>query len=128
MSMQFSVDVRNARLAAFAAAVGPSPRLCILTGDKPASCAAAETGTLLCEIKLPEAWLSEPADGAVSLAGDWTGTAVGAGDAGYFRIVDHAGKCHQQGLVGGQMTLDSVTLAIGQTVTVTGYQVTDGNM
>lgn len=133
MAMQFSVAVRNARLDAFESTVGATAKLRILTGSAPANCAAAETGTLLCEMTLPSDWLAAAASGVKSKAGTWSGTGAAAGTAGYFRIVNNAGTtCHQQGTVtatggGGDMTVDNTSIAIGQTVTVNSYSVTDGN-
>lgn len=133
MAMQFSTAVRNARLDAFETTAGATAKLRILTGTQPASCATAQSGTLLCEITLPSDWLSAAAAGVKSKAGTWSGTATGAGTAGYYRIVDNAGTtCHQQGNVtatsgGGDMEIDNTSIAIGQTVTVSAYSVTDGN-
>lgn len=133
MAMQFSVAVRNARLDAFETTTGATAKLRILTGTQPATCATAETGTLLCEITLPADWLNAASGGAKSKLGTWTGTASGAGTAGYFRIVDNAGTtCHQQGNItitsgGGDMEIDNTSISNGQTVTVTSYTLTDGN-
>lgn len=133
MAMQFSTAVRNARLDAFETTAGATAKLRILTGTQPANCATAQSGTLLCEITLPSDWLSAASGGVKSKAGTWSGTASGAGTAGYFRIVDNAGTtCHQQGNItatsgGGDMEIDNTSIAIGQTVTVSAYSVTDGN-
>lgn len=132
-TMQFSVAVRNARLDAFETTAGATAKLRILTGSLPANCAAAETGTLLCEITLPADWLAAASAGSKAKSGTWSGTASAGGTAGYFRIVDNAGTtCHQQGDItatagGGAMTVDNTSIANGQTVTVTGYTLTDGN-
>lgn len=131
--MQYSVAVRNAQVAAFETTVGVSPKLQLRTGAQPANCAAAASGTLLCEIALPADWLAAPAAGAAAKAGTWTGTGVAVGDAAHFRIVDNAGTtCHQQGTVtetggGGEMTVDNDSIAVGQVVTVSTYSVTRGN-
>lgn len=133
MAVQFSVAVRNARLDAIEATIGTSPKLRILTGSKPANCAAAETGTLLAEITCPSDWLAAPSNGQKALSGTWTVAASAAGTAGYYRIVDSAGTtCHEQGTItatggGGDMTVDNTSIASGQTVTVTSKTLTDGN-
>jgi len=133
MAMQFSVAVRNARLDAFETTAGATAKLRILTGTQPASCATAQSGTLLCEMTLPSDWLAAASSGSKAKAGTWSGTATAAGTAGYFRIVDNAGTtCHQQGSItatsgGGDMELDNTSIAVSQTVTVTSYSVTDGN-
>lgn len=132
-NMQFSIPVRNARLDAFETTVGASAKLRILTGTQPATCATAESGSLLIEIALPSDWLNPASAGAIAKLGTWSGSATGAGTAGYFRIVDTAGTtCHQQGDItatsgGGDLELDNTSIAVSQTVTVTSYTVTDGN-
>ncbi len=125
MSLQFSVAVRNALLDAMEAAMGTSARFRIYTGAQPANCAAAATGTLLVDIACPSDYMAGAAGGAKAMLGSWTVTAAAAGTAGHYRMYDSAGTtCHEQGTVtatggGGDVTLDNVVIAAGQTVTVT---------
>lgn len=133
MTIQLSVAARNARLDSFETATGASAKLQIRSGAQPASCAAAATGTLLCEIALPADWMAAASGGTKALAGTWQASAAAAGTAGHFRIVDNAGTtCHMQGSVtatggGGDMTLDNTSIAAAQVVTITGFTLTDGN-
>ncbi len=132
MAAQFSVAVRNGWLDNTESTVGASPKLRILTGAKPANCAAAETGTLLNEITCPADWMGAASAGSKVLAGSWTSTATGTGTAGYYRIMDSTGTtCHEQGSItatggGGDMTVDNTSIASGQTVTVTAKTLTAG--
>ena len=133
MPIQYSVAVRNAMLDAFESTTGASARLRILTGSVPANAAAAQTGTLLVEITLPSDWMSAASAAVKALLGTWQGTASAAGTAGYYRILDSAGSvCHEQGNVtatggGGDLTLDNVSIANGQTVTITTFSRTAPN-
>lgn len=131
MAVQFSVAVRNARLDAIETTVGTSPKLRILTGTQPATCATAESGSLLIEIALPSDWAAAAASGSKAKSGTWSGTATGTGTAGYYRIVDTAGTtCHEQGSIGqgsGDLSLDNTSIATGQTVTINTFTKTDGN-
>jgi len=131
MAIQLSVAARNARLDTFESTAGASAKLQIRSGAQPANCAAAASGTLLCEIALPADWMANAASGSKAKAGTWSGTGAAAGTAGHFRIVDSAGTtCHMQGSVGTSgtdMTLDNTSIASGQTVTVNTFTVTDGN-
>lgn len=133
MAIQLSVTARNARLDAFETAAGATARLQIRTGAQPANCAAADAGTLLCEIALPADYLANASAGTKIKNGTWTGTAVASGTAAHFRIKDSAGTtCHLQGNVtatsgGGDMELDNVSIASSQTVTVSTFSLTDGN-
>ena len=71
--------------------------------------------------------------GSKTKLGTWTGTAVAAGTAAHFRLVDNAGTtCHVQGSItltsgGGDMTLDNTNIAISQTVTVNTFTLNAGN-
>jgi len=131
MAIQFSVAVRNARVNAIEATVGTAPKLRILTGTQPDTCATEESGTLLCQLTLPSDWANAGSSGASTLLGTWSGTAAATGTAGYYRIVDTAGTtCHEQGTVGqgtGDLSLDNTSIATGQTVSVTTWTTTDGN-
>ena len=131
MAFQFSTTARNGMVDAIATAGGSAPVLEIRTGAVPANCAAASTGTLLASINLPATWMAEAEAGAAILDGTWqTLSAAGTGTAGYFRIIQGA-TCHIQGTVtatlgGGDMTLDSVSIAAAQLVSVSGFSLTAG--
>lgn len=129
MSMQYSVAVRNARLDAVEDTIGASPKLQLRTGAPPANCAAADTGSLLCEINLPADWMAAAAAGAKSKLGTWSASATAAGVIGHFRIKDSGGSVHAQGTCtvaggGGDMTVDALSVASQQVVTVTAFTLT----
>lgn len=136
MTQQFSVAVRNARADAYESAIGASPKLRFYTGAQPANCAAARTGTLLCEMALPADWMANAANGAKAMAGTWSGTglaAAGTGtNIGHFAIMDSSGAtCHHQGSVtvtggGGDITVDNVNVAQNQSLSVTSFTFTEG--
>lgn len=138
MTIQLSVAVRNARLDSIETTAGASAKLRLYSGAQPADCATAASGTLLCEMALPADYMNAAATGSKTKLGTWSGTgaaAAGTGTAaGYFRIVDTAGTtCHMQGKVGAtgdgtaDMTLDNVSIAQNQTVTVNSFTLTDAN-
>ena len=133
MAIQLSIAVRNARLDAIETIVGATAKLGIRTGAQPANCAAADTGSLLATLVLPADWMSDAAAGAKALLGAWAVAAIDAGTAGHFRLYANDGTtCGMQGTItatgnGGDLTLDDITIEIAQTVTVTGFTLTDGN-
>jgi hypothetical protein len=134
MSLQFSVSARNARLDAFETAVGVSAVLKIRTGAAPADCATADSGTVLATMTLPSDWLANAASGSKAKAGTWSdSSADAAGTAAHFRIYASDGTtCHLQGTVtatggGGDLTLDNVSIAAGQSITITSFSLTDAN-
>lgn len=133
MAVQLSVASRNARLDSIETTVGTAPKLQIRTGAQPASCAAADSGTLLCEMTLPSDWAAAASSGTKAKSGTWSGTGAAAGTAAHFRLKDSAGTtCHMQGTVtitggGGDMTVDNTSIAVSQAVTVNTWTMTDGN-
>lgn len=131
MAFQFSVAARNAALDAIETAAGASPTLEIRTGAVPASCAAADSGTVLATVALPSDWMAAASNGAKALSGTWQDTSAdAAGTAGHFRIKAGA-TCHIQGTItatggGGDMTLDNTSIAAGQQITVTAFGLSAG--
>lgn len=101
-----------------------APRVQIWTGALPANCAAAATGTKIVDMPVPADWAAQAANGAKVLAGVWSVAALAGGAPGYYRMVDGAtGACDEQGDVtaaggGGAMTVDNMTVALGQTFAV----------
>jgi hypothetical protein len=137
MAIQFSASVRNAELDSIETTISTAPLLRFYSGSAPANTSTAASGTMLCEITLPSDYLAAASSGSKAKSGTWSGTGhanAGAGtNAGYFRVYDSAGTtCHIQGSVtatggGGDMQLDNVSIASGQTVTVNTFTLTSAN-
>lgn len=131
MAFQFSVGARNASLDAIETTIGIGPTLELRTGAPPATCATADSGTVLATMTLPSDWSAAASGGAKTLLGTWQDTSAdAAGTAGHFRIKQGA-TCHIQGTVtatggGGDMTLDNAVLAVGQQVTITAFTINAG--
>jgi len=131
MAFQFSVAARNAALDAIEAAAGTAPTLTIRTGSVPANCAAARAGTVLATLVLPSDWLTAASGGSKALSGTWQDVAAdAAGTAAHFSV-DQGATCHIQGTVtatggGGDMTIDNTSIAVGQQVTITAFNMTAG--
>lgn len=134
MPLQYSVAVRNARLDSIETTIGASAILQIRTGAPPANCAAASTGTLLAQCDLPADYMNPASGGTKTRSGTWQDTSANAaGVAGHFRLFDSAGTtCHLQGTVtatggGGDMEVDNVNFAVGQSFVVSTFTLTGGN-
>lgn len=134
MTLQLSTTVRNAELDAIETAIGASAVLKIRTGAAPANCAAADAGTVLATLSLPSDWMAAASSGSKALAGTWQdASADAAGTAAHFRLYATDGTtCHGQGTVtatggGGDMTVDNVVFAAGQSFTITSFTLTAGN-
>jgi len=134
MAIQFSETVRNGELDAIETAVGGTAVLRIRSGSVPAATSTADSGTVLAELTLPADWMAAASGGTKAKSGTWEDTSANAaGTAGHFRVYESTGTtCHIQGTVtatggGGDMTLNNVSIATGQTVTITGFTLTAGN-
>ena len=131
MSFQFSTTTRNAALDAMETSIGTAPTLEIRSGAAPATCATADSGTVLVSMILPSDWMAAASAGAKALLGTWQDlSADAAGTAGHFRIKQGV-TCHVQGTVsatggGGDMVLDNAVIAAGQQVSVTAFTLTAG--
>lgn len=134
MPVQLSTAVRNARLDAIEAIIGPNPIMRVRTGAQPANTAASRSGTVLATINLPSDWMQAASGGSKALSGTWSdNSADAAGTAGHFEIMDSTGTtCHLQGSVsatggGGDLQVDNVVFAAGQQFNVTAFALTDAN-
>lgn len=134
MALQYSTTVRNAQLDALETAVGTSAVLKIRSGSVPASCATADSGTVLATFNLPSDWMAAASSGSKAKSGTWEDTSAdNTGTAAHWRLYASDGTtCHAQGTItatggGGDMTLDNTSIASGQTVTVTSFTISAGN-
>lgn len=134
MAVQKSVAVRNAELDAIETTVGASAVLKIRTGAQPASCAAADSGTVLATMTLPADWMSAASGGTKAKLGTWSDASADAtGTAAHWRLYASDGTtCHMQGSVtatggGGDLTLDNTSIAATQPVSITSWTLTEGN-
>jgi len=123
MALQYSTTTRNRLRDAYVAAFPASATLVIRTGA-PAGVANAAGGTALATITLPATPFTS-GTGAVTLNGVWSDTSADAtGTAAHYRLTN--GSDIEEGTVtatggGGDLTLDNVSIASGQTVTITSW-------
>lgn len=134
MALQLSVTVQNARLDAIETAIGTSAVMKIRSGSAPANVATADSGTVLSTITLPSDWMAAASGGTKAKAGTWQDASADAtGTAAHFRVYASDGTtAHMQGTVtvtggGGDLQVDNTSFASGQSFTVTGFTLTDGN-
>ncbi len=134
MSVQLSIAARNARLDAIETEWGASPVLKIRTGAQPATCATADSGTVLSSMTLPADSMAAASGGTKAKSGTWSDASADAtGTAAHCRIYKSDGTtCVFQGSVtatggGGDLQLDDITITAAQVVTVTAFTLTDAN-
>lgn len=127
MALQFSIGVRNAMLDAIETATGTTAVLRIRTGGQPATCATADSGSVLASITLASDWAAAASGGtkAFSSLPVTDASADGTGTAAHFRLYASDGTtCHSQGSVGVAATdiiVDSVSFTAGQTFNLTAW-------
>ena len=133
MAVQYSTSVRNGMLDAIETAIGTAAVLKIRSGAQPATCATADSGTVLVSYTLASDWAAAASAGSKAFSSvPITTTAAAAGTAGHYRIYASDGTtCHEQGAItatggGGDMTVDNTSIASGQTVNITGFTKTMG--
>ena len=134
MAIQLSAAVRNARLDTIESTIGTSAVLKIRSGAAPADVATADSGTVLASLTLPSDWMAAASGGTKAKSGTWQDASADAtGTAAHFRIYASDGTtAHLQGTVtatggGGDLTLDNVSIASGQSVTITSFTLTEAN-
>lgn len=134
MAIQLSVAVRNAMLDAIESTIGTTAVLKIRSGSVPATCATADSGTVLATLTLPSDWMAAASSGSKALAGPWQDTSADAtGTAAHFRIYDSGGTtCGLQGTVtatggGGDLEVQNTSFASGQAFTITSFTLTAAN-
>lgn len=131
--MHLATFVRNALLDAIETAIGAAAIVKLRTGASPADADSASTGTVIATMNLPADWMANAASGSKSLLGTWQDTSAdAAGTVGHFEICKSDGTPAIRGSVtlaggGGDITLDAVTINLGQSITITSFNLTAPN-
>src|SRR6478735_10597430 len=122
MTLQVSVDIRNAWLDAIETLLGASPILKVRAGAAPTDTAAADVGDVLATCNLPADWMNPASGGVKTKSGTWQDLSADAdGTGGHFRIYMNDGvTCKLQGSFGTSgtdMIANAVTFTTGQLFT-----------
>lgn len=133
MAVQWSTVVRNAWLDTTESTIGVSAILKIRTGAPPATCATADSGTVLATVAAPADWMSAAASGSKAKLGTWEDISADAsGIPGHFRLYASDGTtCHMQGTVtetggGGDLTVNISPITAGRPFTVSTFTLAAG--
>jgi hypothetical protein len=131
MTLQLSTAARNALLDAIETTGGASAILKIRSGAQPATCATADSGTVLATLNLPSDWMAAASGGTKAKSGTWQDASADAsGTAGHFRLYASDGTtCLMQGSItatggGGDMTIAATAVVATQAVTITAFTLT----
>lgn len=126
MAHQLSTTTRNRLRDAYVTAFPAGTVLELRTGG-PAGVGNAATGTVCATITLPATPFTS-GTGNVTLNGTWSDVSADAsGTLGHFRATNGA-DIHEGTITitagGGDMTVDSITVTAGQTVSITTWTIT----
>lgn len=123
MAIQYNTAHRTAVVDDLVTKCGTSATIKIWTGTQPATCATADTGTLLVTLTGNVTAFGTTASGVLTLSNVTSGTAGNPGTVGYFRIYPSSATSTNaviQGTAGtsGDLVLSSSTIAVGNTVSI----------
>jgi hypothetical protein len=127
MAIQYSTTHRTNAMTQLATDVGTSAVIKIWTGTVPATCATADSGTLLVTFAGNVAQFGTAAAAVLTVSAIVSATAGDTGTAGYFRIYPTAAtstNAVMQGTIGTDMTLTNTSITSGQTCAFTSMTVT----
>lgn len=134
MTVQYTDDIKNARLDLVESTVGASAVLKIRSGAKPALITDADAGTVLATLTLPSDWMNPASGGTKTKSGTWEDLVADATGVGaHWRIYTSGGSVQKvQGTLtvtggGGDMQVANTTITAGQPVSVTVFTLTHGN-
>lgn len=129
--MQYTIEDRTERAQLLNDRAGPSAKIRIYSGAKPATANAAATGTLLAELIGDATEFGVAYGGALTANPFTSGSALADGDAGYYRLCSADGTVRGQGTAGlsgsgAEMILTKTALTEGMAVNCTSFVITMG--
>lgn len=128
MTTGYVTSLRNAQLDAITTAVGNAGKLQIYDGTRPATGGTATTKLAEFTLGSPFAAAASSASLSPTLPSNVTGLA--AGTATWFRITTSGGTAVIDGSVGtsgADLNLNTTTISVGVTVSVTSFSIARGN-
>jgi hypothetical protein len=129
MALGYATTLRNAQLDQVTTAVGTSGKLRIYDGSRPAT--GGTVTNLLAELPCSATFAPAAAGGVLTLnAITQDSSADATGTATWFRIVTSANAFVMDGSVGtsgADLNLNSTSITVGGTVSVTSFTITAGN-
>lgn len=128
MTTGYSTTLRNAQLDQITTAVGNAGKLRIYDGTRPATGGAATT--LLAEFTLGTPFAPSASSATLSPTLPSSTTGLAAGTATWFRIVTSGGTAvidGSAGTSGTDLVLNSASISVGATVSITAFTITRGN-
>jgi hypothetical protein len=129
MATGYNVLLRNAQLDAITTFAGNAAKLRIYDGTRPATGGTATT--LLAEFTLATPFAGAAGSGSLTVTNPANTTGAAAGTATWFRIVKADGTTHvldgNVSTSGSDCNLNTVTVSVGLTMSITSFVITRGN-
>lgn len=129
MTAKYNVTLRNAQLDAITTFAGNGAKLRIYDGTQPATGGTATT--MLAEFTLGTPFAAGAASASLSPTLPANTTGAAAGTAAWFRIVKSDGTTHvldgSAGTSGTDLVLNTASITVGVTVSITAFTITRGN-
>lgn len=132
-NLNYTVVARNEQLDALTAEIGNAALLRIYSGTQPANAdAAVGAGTLLAELTCGSPFAGAASSGALTANAITSDSSANAtGTAAWFRLVKSDGTTAvldgEVGTSGADLNLNNLSIASGQTVSVSSFVITGGN-
>lgn len=130
MTIQLAASQRNAMAQALEDDIGGSGVIKVFDASIPANTSVADNGNVLVQFTLAADSFTI-ANGVMDIPSGLSATGIAGGTAVHYRLYASDGTTvKQQGSVaqsGGDLNLDNTSIAIGQTVNVTQYELTMPN-
>jgi hypothetical protein len=129
MPLRKNTAIRNAQ-ADLLGSQFDAGTLLIYTGTQPADPNSAASGSLLATIVIPNPAFGAASGGAIAKSGTWSVVATGTGTAGYARFISADTLKTMDAVVtnipgGNDLLINSLDIAIGNTVTVVSLIITN---
>lgn len=129
MTVQWSVALRNAILDQVTTSLGGSWKLKIRSGAQPADVATASSGTVIATFTPTATAAASGAKAYVTGSPTASAAAANAGGSMHYELTTSGDVPVERGTVtvtggGGDMTIDNMTIALNQTITITQFQKT----
>jgi hypothetical protein len=129
MTIQFAQSTAHAMLDAIETDLGASPVMYLRSGSPPATCAGADTGTLISTIAMAANAFADAASWAKAISGALQDASADAqGTLGHWRIKTSGAVTKVQGTItatggGGDMTVDNTSVNAGQQIDVSSFSI-----
>jgi len=132
MALSYSSTIRNAMMDSITTAISTSGKLRIYSGSVPANVGTSlGAQVLLADLPLSSAFAAAASGGVLTANAITSDSSADAtGTASFFRLTTSGGTAVTQGTVGtsgADLNLTTTAISAGATVSVSSFEITEGN-